>query len=62
MAYKAKPIPVKMKYNDEVDAENYLAHKVHQDDDIWTGLYDADGRGIYKTMDQIGFIRRNYGK
>jgi hypothetical protein len=46
-----------MKYNDEVDAENYLAHKIHQDEDIWTGLYDAQGRAIYKTMDQIGFNR-----
>jgi hypothetical protein len=57
MAYKIKSAII---YED-IDGERYLARTVHEDEEQWTGLYDESGRKIYKTMDQIGFNRRNEG-
>jgi hypothetical protein len=57
MAYKTKTNS--RSWDDDPDAEKYLARTVHENEDHWTGLYDERGRRIYKTMDQIGFNRRN---
>ena len=42
-----------------IDAENYLATKVHEDYPEWSGLYDAKGNKLFKEKDPIGFIRRS---
>jgi hypothetical protein len=55
MAYKIKSAII----DEDIDAERYLPRTVFEDEEQWTGLYDETGRKIYKTMDQIGFNRRN---
>jgi hypothetical protein len=50
---------VRLALDDRLDGEDYLPRKVFEPDPVWTGLYDQDGKPIYKVTDQIGFIRKD---
>lgn len=48
--------PNKMYYDDDIWPAESFTMDVLETESIDTGLYDKDGRPIYRMMDKIGFL------
>ena len=55
-AKNRKKQPDKMDWYDDVYPIDSLRMEVYEAEPAYTGLLDADGNAIYRTMDKIGFL------
>lgn len=46
----------KMDWNDDIWPTENFKMEVYEPEPLDTGLLDADGNAIYRTMDKIGFL------
>ena len=53
---KDKKQPDQMDWYDDVYPIDNLRMDVYEAEPVYTGLLDADGNAIYRTMDKIGFL------